>query len=71
MAITDAGLVRGSQGPVGLKGDKGDPFTYADFTESQITELQRPATEAAVLADKVIKDAQTAIAEVKATEAKL
>lgn len=26
---------------------KGDPFTYEDFTESQIKELQKPATEAA------------------------
>ena len=68
MANIDAGLVRGPQGP---QGEKGDPFTYADFTESQIAELQRPATEAAVLADKTTKDAQVAIADVKATEAKL
>lgn len=54
----------GPQGAQGVKGDKGDPFTYADFTEAQILELQRPATEAATLAKK-------AIAEVKATEAKL
>lgn len=38
---------QGAQGPQGVKGDKGDPFTYDDFTESQIAELQRPATEAA------------------------
>ena len=56
----DAGP-RGEQGP---QGEKGDPFTYDDFTEDQIAELQRPATEAA-------KDARAAIAEVKATEAKL
>lgn len=68
MANIDAGLVRG---PQGLQGIKGDPFTYADFTESQIAELQRPATEAATRADKATKDAQAAIAEVKATEAKL
>lgn len=55
---------QGAQGPQGVKGDKGDPFTYDDFTESQIVELQRPATDAA-------KDARAAIAEVKATEAKL
>lgn len=54
----------GPQGAQGVKGDKGDPFTYADFTEAQILELQRPATEAAA-------DAKAAIAEVKATEAKL
>ena len=29
------------------KGDKGDAFTYEDFTEEQIADLQRPATEAA------------------------
>lgn len=29
------------------KGDKGDPFTYNDFTAEQIAELQRPATDAA------------------------
>lgn len=41
---------KGEQGPQGVKGpqgEKGDPFTYDDFTESQIAELQRPATEAA------------------------
>lgn len=37
-----------------IKGDKGEPFTYADFTPDQIDELQKPATDAA--------------AEVKATE---
>lgn len=67
---------QGPQGPQGEKGDtgpqgargpqgvKGDPFTYDDFTESQIAELKRPATEAATLAKQ-------AIADVKATEAKL
>ena len=30
----------------GDKGDKGDPFTYNDFTPEQIAELQRPALEA-------------------------
>lgn len=62
---------QGAHGIQGDKGDKGDPFTYADFTESQIAELQRPATEAATRADKATKDVQAAIAEVKATEAKL
>ena len=52
------------RGDTGAKGEKGDPFTYDDFTEAQILELQRPATEAAA-------DAKAAIAEVKATEAKL
>lgn len=35
-----------------IKGDKGDAFTYSDFTEEQIAELQRPATEAAQRADE-------------------
>ncbi len=32
---------------IGLKGDKGDPFTYDDFTPEQIEDLKRPAIEAA------------------------
>lgn len=62
---------KGDRGEKGAKGEKGDPFTYDDFTESQIAELQRPATEAATVANKAAEDARTAIAEVKATEAKL
>ena len=54
----------GAKGDRGEKGEKGDPFTYKDFTDEQISELQRPAIEAAA-------DAKSAIAEVKATEAKL
>lgn len=30
------------------KGDKGDPFTYEDFTPEQIEDLKRPAREAAI-----------------------
>lgn len=48
------------QGQKGVKGDKGDPFTYSDFTEDQIAELQRPATEAAANADKAAKNANDA-----------
>lgn len=62
---------RGLQGAQGPQGVKGDPFTYDDFTQAQILELQRPATEAAALANQAVTDAKTAIAEVKATEAKL
>lgn len=36
----------------GEKGDKGDPFTYDDFTPEQIADLQRPATEAAAVANQ-------------------
>ena len=41
-----------------IRGEKGDPFTYDDFTPEQITELQRPATEAA---DKMKKEVRTLI----------
>lgn len=43
-----------------LKGDKGDPFTYNDFTEAEIKELQKPATDAATKAQEVFKKAETA-----------
>ena len=43
-----------------LKGDKGDPFTYNDFTEAEIKELQKPATEAATKAQEVLKKAEAA-----------
>lgn len=62
---------QGPQGAQGPQGVKGDPFTYEDFTEAQILELKRPATEAAALANQAVTDAKTAIAEVKDTEAKL
>lgn len=32
------------------KGDKGDPFTYEDFTQEQILDLKRPALDAAAVA---------------------
>ena len=43
-----------------LKGDKGDPFTYNDFTEAEIKELQKPATDAATNAQEILKKAETA-----------
>lgn len=36
--------------PKGDKGDKGDAFTYDDFTEEQIAGLQKPANDAAAVA---------------------
>ncbi len=45
---------------VDLKGDKGDSFTYADFTPEQIAELKQPATDAAQQADTAITAAITA-----------
>ena len=52
--------LQGVQGPKGEQGPKGDAFTYDDFTEDQITELKRPATEAAALADAAAKNANDA-----------
>lgn len=39
---------------------KGDSFTYDDFTEAEIKELQKPATDAATKAQEVLKKAETA-----------
>ena len=55
-AIT-LGIPRGAKGDTGAKGD---PFIYDDFTEEQITELQRPASEAATRADAAAKTASDA-----------
>lgn len=38
--------------PQGQKGDKGDSFSYADFTAEQIKELQKPATDAIATLDQ-------------------
>lgn len=50
----------------GEKGDKGDPFTYDDFTPEQIAELQRPATEAAKVANQAAEKASKATTDIKA-----
>lgn len=52
----------------GEKGDKGDPFTYDDFTPEQIAELQRPATEAAERAGQAISEINTLEQQVEAKE---
>ena len=54
-----------------LKGDKGDPFTYNDFTEAEIKELQKPATDAATKAQEVLKKAETATAGAEKVDATL
>lgn len=43
-----------------LKGDKGNDFTYSDFTEAEIKELQKPAIDAANKAQEILKKAETA-----------
>ena len=74
--------VPGAQGDPGEKGDPGPKLTFADLTEADKAELQKPATDAAATANdaadaantaatQAVTDAQAAIAEVKATEAKL
>ena len=39
------------------KGDKGDPFTYEDFTPAQILDIKRPALEAAEVASQAAQNA--------------
>lgn len=51
---------KGLHGEQGIQGVKGDPFTYDDFTEAEIKELQKPATEAATKAQEIFKKAETA-----------
>lgn len=58
------GIPRGAKGDAGAKGD---PFAYDDFTEDQIRELRRPATEAATRADAAAKAASDAADRVDAS----
>lgn len=55
----------------GIKGDKGDPFTYDDFTPEQIAELQRPATEAAAVANQAAENANKEATDIKVLGDKL
>lgn len=50
---------------------KGDSFTYNDFTEAEIKELQKPATEAATKAQEVLKKAETATTGAEKVNAEL
>lgn len=43
-----------------LKGERGEPFEYSDFTPEQINELKRPATEAAEIANSAASKANSA-----------
>lgn len=52
----------------GQKGDKGDPFTYNDFTPEQIAELQKPATDAAAYANEKATEAANVNATLNGTE---
>ena len=46
-----------------LQGEKGDPFTYDDFTPEQIEDIKRPATEAAEQAEESAGHADEAASE--------
>lgn len=61
----------GAKGEQGIQGVKGDPFTYSDFTEAQIKELQKPATDAATKAQEILKNAEIAINGAETVNAKL
>lgn len=50
-----------------LKGDKGDPFTYNDFTEAEIKELQKPATDAANELNKYLNIVKLPVVEIPAS----
>lgn len=50
------------------KGDKGDPFTYEDFTPEQIADLKRPAVEAAGVAELAAQDARDAAQDARDAE---
>lgn len=61
----------GAAGEEGPQGPKGDSFTYNDFTEAQIKELQKPATDAANSAQEILKNAEIAINGAETVNAKL
>jgi aspartate/glutamate racemase len=58
---------KGDQGIQGIQGEKGDPFTYSDFTQEQIDILQKPATDAAAIANQAADSANDAATAANAT----
>jgi hypothetical protein len=66
VVVPDAVVVEEMVALPGEKGDKGDPFTYDDFTPEQIADLQRPATEAAAVANQAAEKANKAATDIKA-----
>lgn len=71
VVVPDAAVVEEMVALPGEKGDKGDPFTYDDFTPEQIADLQRPATEAAAVANQAAEKANKAATDIKALGVKL
>lgn len=66
VVVPDAAVVEEMVALPGEKGDKGDPFTYDDFTPEQIADLQRPATEAAAVANQAAEKANKAATDIEA-----
>lgn len=66
VVVPDAAVVEEMVALPGEKGDKGDPFTYDDFTPEQIADLQRPATEAAAVANQAAENANKATSDIEA-----
>ncbi|EJX05677.1 hypothetical protein EVA_06215, partial [gut metagenome] len=52
--------LQGATGSTGPKGDNGDKLTFADLTKEDVEQLQRPAKEAAVLANTAASNADKA-----------
>lgn len=65
VVVPEPVVVRETVALPGEKGDKGDPFTYDDFTPEQIADLQRPATEAAAVANQAAENANKATSDIK------
>lgn len=61
----------GEKGEQGIQGVKGDPFTYDDFTQDEIANLKKPATDAANKAQEILKNAEIAINGAETVNAKL
>ena len=65
---------QGETGPAGPKGEegpqgpKGDPFTYDDFTPSEIDGLKKPATDAANELNKYLDIVKLPVVETPASE---
>lgn len=59
---------QGIQGPVGPAGPKGDAFTYNDFTPDEISNLKKPATDAANELNKYLDIVKLPVVETPASE---
>lgn len=56
---------KGEKGDRGIKGDKGDTFEFSDLTFENITELQKPAIDAAKVANTAADKATNTAAELQ------